>query len=332
MNFSRKDEIDIAKGLAIVLVVLGHVVSSGGAFPKDNNWYLTFTYGIYSFHMPFFMFLSGLVAGLTFKWHNNLKDWSRFAWQKMLRLLPAYLLFGTVVFFGKKIAADFVRVDNQPVSGLSGLIDIVLWPAQSAAGFLWFIYVLFFFYLTLHFVMRLFRKWPVGLLVLGVALQFVEAPSFMMFDRYCGYFLYFYLGVLAGKNYDVFNDMVRKWGGSGLMIFLLVITGVIIFQNDYLRKLSAIFSLPAIMFASIRVTSGVTRQWLLLLGCMSFSIYLLNTISIGVIKGIGLKIISWDGPMFLPYFVLLTIGGLAVPILIRQQVFVKYTWLERITR
>ena len=332
MSFSRKDEIDVAKGLAIVLVVLGHVVSSGGAFPKDNNWYLTFTYGIYSFHMPFFMFLSGLVAGLTFKWHGSLHEWARFAWQKMIRLMPAYLLFGAVVFFGKKMAADFVRVDNMPVTGLSGLMDIVLWPAQSAAGFLWFIYVLFFFYLTLHPVMRVFQKWPLGLLVLGLGLQFLEPPSFMMLDRYCGYFLYFYLGVLAGQNYDLFNASVQKWGKSGVVFFLLIITGVIFFQAPSLRMLSAILALPAIMYMAKSVAPGRVRQWLLLMGSMSFSIYLLNTISIGVIKGIGLKMISWDGLMFLPYFVVLTIGGLAVPMLVRKHIFERLAWLERITR
>ena len=53
----RIDYIDRMKGLAIFLVVMGHV--SGMAFAQsDDVVYIV----ISSFHMPLFMFLSGLVA------------------------------------------------------------------------------------------------------------------------------------------------------------------------------------------------------------------------------------------------------------------------------
>ena len=54
--------LDIAKGLAIILVVVGHVVQ--GSFPNfdDLLWFKV----IYSFHMPLFVFLSGSVAAIAF--------------------------------------------------------------------------------------------------------------------------------------------------------------------------------------------------------------------------------------------------------------------------
>ena len=45
----RVDEIDIAKGLGILLVIVGHLL------PEDS-WMRQI---IYSFHMPLFMFISG---------------------------------------------------------------------------------------------------------------------------------------------------------------------------------------------------------------------------------------------------------------------------------
>lgn len=53
--------IDIAKGLAILCVVLGHVLAYdiyGFKYVWDNSPLLKF---IYSFHMPLFFLLSGLV-------------------------------------------------------------------------------------------------------------------------------------------------------------------------------------------------------------------------------------------------------------------------------
>jgi fucose 4-O-acetylase-like acetyltransferase len=54
MSVPRNNTIDIARGAGIILVVLGH------------NWIITHNHGelyriIFSFHMPLFFFLSGVV-------------------------------------------------------------------------------------------------------------------------------------------------------------------------------------------------------------------------------------------------------------------------------
>ena len=54
---SRIDYIDRLKGMAIFLVVIGHVYRM--AFNQGED--ITYKW-ISSFHMPLFMFLSGLVA------------------------------------------------------------------------------------------------------------------------------------------------------------------------------------------------------------------------------------------------------------------------------
>lgn len=58
---NRDEFLDIAKGIAIILVVIGHTLQSGNF---DDKWGFRV---IYSFHMPLFVFLSGAVASLWIK-------------------------------------------------------------------------------------------------------------------------------------------------------------------------------------------------------------------------------------------------------------------------
>ena len=58
----KKDRLkwlDICKGFAILLVVLGHVID-GATMYKDVVWMQYLYKAIYAFHMPLFFFLSGM--------------------------------------------------------------------------------------------------------------------------------------------------------------------------------------------------------------------------------------------------------------------------------
>ena len=62
----RDQFLDIAKGLAIILVVAGHVIQGSSEKFDDLFWFRV----IYSFHMPLFVFLSGSVAAIVFSPEN----------------------------------------------------------------------------------------------------------------------------------------------------------------------------------------------------------------------------------------------------------------------
>jgi fucose 4-O-acetylase-like acetyltransferase len=59
---NRDSFLDIAKGLAIILVVVGHVIQGSSEHFDDLMGFKM----IYSFHMPLFIFLSGAVAAISF--------------------------------------------------------------------------------------------------------------------------------------------------------------------------------------------------------------------------------------------------------------------------
>lgn len=80
--------IDQLKGLAILLVVMGHVCSK--SFLIDGT---EFNYFYSSFHMPLFMFLSGLFAykGIL---HWNMLEFARFLKKKTLRIIVPFIIWG----------------------------------------------------------------------------------------------------------------------------------------------------------------------------------------------------------------------------------------------
>lgn len=55
----RSPEIDIAKGIGILLVVLGHAVPDANTGIQNMFWAVVFNW-IYSFHMALFMAMAGV--------------------------------------------------------------------------------------------------------------------------------------------------------------------------------------------------------------------------------------------------------------------------------
>ncbi|MBM7616733.1 fucose 4-O-acetylase-like acetyltransferase [Weissella uvarum] len=126
--------IDFAKGGAILLVVLGHVLI--GLF--DANIYTGLTQklllisveSIYVFHMPFFFALSGYF----FKAQTNFKSYGHFLKKRFISLGLPYFVFSIILWGLKFIGQNAVRTPYPFDSLLS------IW--REPIGPLWFIYVL----------------------------------------------------------------------------------------------------------------------------------------------------------------------------------------------
>jgi hypothetical protein len=72
-------------------------------------------------------------------------------------------------------------------------------------------------------------------------------------------------------------------------------------------------------------------QVLLFFGGHAFVIYLLNTILIGVTKGVMLKVLPWDGINFALFAPALMTAGLFGPILVKHLVLRHIRYLDRMT-
>ena len=213
MSTSRLQDIDRAKGLAIALVVAGHLVARTA--PADNHWYVLLKEAIYLFHMPFFMFLSGLVMAHCFRPMHSWGDYGKYARGKFLRLVPAYVLFGAVVLTGKVLAVRFLHVDNAPGGLATGIVDILLRPASSCASSLWYIYVLFAYYLAFPWLMKATRGRPAILLPLAVAIHFLPITDLFLLNRMAEYLVFVLFGALGSAAVSGVHGVGRSAYAAG---------------------------------------------------------------------------------------------------------------------
>lgn len=320
----RLNDVDVAKGLAIILVVFGHIVARQP--PTGNDWYVVAKEALYSFHMAFFMFLSGIVFFLKIPVVASWIEYKDQVWKRFIRLMPAYFLFAGIVFFAKWGAQAFMHVDN-PVSGWADLINIFLYPMQSISAFLWYIYVLFLFCTVGIALVSLASGSIIPTLTLGVALLFIPGTTFMGMDQFCKFFLFFVLGGLAIRHWAMYNTLVRwTWIPAATAFILMLVTLSYRGYGWIPTALLSLIALHGLCKQQIPMTSILK-----FLGLMSFPIYLMNTLSIGFVKAVMLTFISWDGANFLLFAPILTSAGILIPVLVKQHLIRRIGWLDKIT-
>jgi fucose 4-O-acetylase-like acetyltransferase len=136
----RNAIVDAVKGLAILLVVMGHVLQSHLPEASGNFLYRV----IYSFHMPLFMLLAG--------WNVKPQTAGRIG-KTLRRLLPATFCWHTIQYF--------VEQHYKTVALPTYLLEFLRRPDYG----LWFLWTLAFCILILVFCWRLEDR--VGLKVYG---------------------------------------------------------------------------------------------------------------------------------------------------------------------
>ena len=117
----RLQYIDALKGVAILLVVLGHSLQN---FDPDLEWLPS--RAIYAFHMPLFMFVSGFVSWKVYKWASVKKR----AVQLLIPFFFSIVLAWFVNYWGFWSADGFLSYTSK----------VIIQPDLG----LWFLWVLFF--------------------------------------------------------------------------------------------------------------------------------------------------------------------------------------------
>ena len=137
MERKRLHYLDAARGLAILLVVLGHIWETAQPVPVL----------IYSFHIPLFFLISGILTAYTDREHRPLGQFIR---SGLRDLIVPYLFFEAIflVIFGIRNHFDFSSQGGRIYSGL------LLSPLNVP---LWFLPTLFLSELFLLLLLRLIR-------------------------------------------------------------------------------------------------------------------------------------------------------------------------------
>lgn len=323
-------DVERAKGLAIILVVLGHIVAREP--PADNGWYVALKSAIYMFHMPFFMYLGGLVFFHVGDALNPRPTYWSYLARRAERLLVPFLLLGFLILFGKLAVETVLHVDNTPPDIWFGIKSLFWNTGQSPATSVWYIFVLFIYCCTTPVLVRLSngRLWPA--LMLAAALHFLSVPEIAYLDRVAYFFVYFMIGCVVGRyRTEAMRLFDTTLPVSGAVFLVSIVLATMQVEPVLTGTICALSSL-AFIHGLMRTTWTAHSDALLWFGKYSFAIYLFNTLAIGLSKGVLLKVVPWDGTNFLVFFPILLMSGLVGPVLLKRILFDQVPWLGRLTR
>lgn len=204
LNTERSQKWDILRFILIFTVVLGHAADNyTGAYEHIRSLFFL----IYTFHMPLFIFISGLFAKKTI-------NEKRF--DKMLGYIAVYIFLKLYVFFIKTLAGKNPEL-NFLVEG----------------GAPWFMLALFAF----NLITILIRKAPrtavltVSIVLACVIGYFHNVRDFLALARIIVYYPFFYLGYCTDRQkLEAFCDGKSK---KIIAAVIFVATAVLIFvQGD----------------------------------------------------------------------------------------------------
>ncbi len=337
---ARLHDLDRSKGLAILLVVFGHLVARQD--PPGVNWYEPARIAVYLFHMPFFMYLSGYVTFYSGAARVKLRDWPLLARRRAVRLLLPFLAFGLLILWAKLLAAHVADVDNVPPDLWLGLRALVWDTQHSPAISIWYIGVLFVYCVVTPLILSLPRG-EIWLACVGFAVYLLPAPPIVYADRVCTYFVFFVAGGLAAEAGQAWTRLIDAvfWPALALLAALIfvVASGRVSFTwSEGAQGFPYKWWLLAAGLASLPAVHGLMRTgWsdraavLEQLGRYSFVIYLLNTPFIGASKAMLLKLTTWDGSHFIGFAVAMMLAGTLGPIAAKRLVFRRLPWFDRLT-
>lgn len=197
----RQTWIDVARALALVLVVVGHtergLVAAGlmpGAAAAD------FDRIVYSFHIPLFFMISGLLFAQSIQRRPFMSSWKA----RTLRLVQPCLIWSIALLALLVLVASQA---NTPVSARDALTGILLLPLQPVSIF-WFLYTLLICMAVSGLAVEYMRLKSATLLLLSCVLHLayllwfsdVQTGIGLQFVRFGEHQLYFAAGFSLARS------------------------------------------------------------------------------------------------------------------------------------
>ncbi|MGV9713265.1 acyltransferase family protein [Gordonia sp. NPDC003424] len=325
---TRTRWVDIAKGMAIVLVALYHAGLFLTAADLADDVWLDINEVFRVFRMPLFFFASGLFALSVIR-----RPWVSM-WSSRLALLVWAFLLWSVVRFG------FFTIVDSPLpldeTAVKRLVIAPLWPQTG----LWFLHALVVFFIGT----KLLDVLRVPVWVQVAAATAVSLPFFAGADigniSYDGMFQYFVFFVVACHFRSTIIPSVQRRGLRSTVVAVLVFAGGYSAAASFgLQKVPGIMFLLAVsaLVAGLLIARSIDRvdrlarpaQWI---GRQTLPIYVAHVIIIGAITGLLLPLADTAAldalrPV-LPILVMVTAvcASLMLWLLVRSRPVVRYLY------
>jgi glucans biosynthesis protein C len=267
----RDPATETLRGLALVLMVIGHVIGDSaarGLRVPDGGGLRYFYFLTEDLRMPLFTIISGFVYAMRpFK----LAQWQRFSQGKLRRILLPLITVSTLYFMIQQI----VPTTHTP-PGLSRLWTIYLFSYEH----FWFLQAILLIFVTISLidgfgVMQTERAW-IACLVATTSLLIVPLESdFMSLWGYAQLLPFFILGCGLKRFPLVFSSRMMLGGLATIFLAAFVIRqlgwfGIINPENRLISLVIGFTGGVLLVRMRIRIDS---LAWL---GTYSFTVYLLH--------------------------------------------------------
>lgn len=271
------EEINIARGIAIFLVVLGHSFPDSQLNIYNNSFiYRNIFNTIYSFHMPLFFMISGF---LSYKLIciNDIMEKKKALKDKFMRLMLPYLIISIPSLILKYIFVDFAY---KSFNFKFGFLEILV--GRNPNGGLWFLYTLFLVYFIAIYINKYYFKLICVLFFILYFIPNTNVISIFTISYICKQGLFYFIGIAIYLKYDKFKKIIEnKYINIIALIILFLGNYIVTLNNLKIGIINLIISFSGILLTiklSIiisKVKSKVNYMFNIL-GDYSYDIYLIS--------------------------------------------------------
>lgn len=273
--------IDVTKGLAIILVVYGHVMQGlvAAGVLKSLEFFRFSDSFVYSFHIPAFFLVSGLFVrqGVSRGAKQFIKD-------KLATIAWPYLVWSVVAVV---CAIFFRKYYNHPESLEPRLLLYILW---QPIGLGWFLYVLFLMHMSTIVFCRI-SPWIV--LVCSAALRlFLPKMGILVIDEFFFYLPFF----AAGQCATPYLEQLARLSPGRLTVAVLILgavqVGAIALGAGRIPTLYFLLGFSGtlmLILASLSLREAIGYRLMQQIGVASLAVYLVHPYFHGLVRAILLK-------------------------------------------
>lgn len=305
--------IDYAKGIAILLVVIGHSFPDASMEGGVRNIFLRGLHDvIYQFHMPLMFFISGMLSGKILRL-ASLGDRVVYLRDRFLRLMVPYFVIALLYLPFKILLSRFA---NQPYD-ISGIWEIML--GENPDGGLWFLYVLFLIQVAMCFIVRKhnLRFSLVISMLLAVLITYLDTKWYRVDDALL--YLCFTVAGLYYTNSSWFDKKIELPPMIILAVLLAASLWVFIkTESPYCRLVSGYLgTFVVIGIAKNADAHSVIGRFFTMLGKYTMDIYIFHGILMVMARIVFFSLLG------LNYYlccVIMLLVGLVLPILISKYI------------
>lgn len=313
--------VDVARGIGIFLVVLGHAIAD---IVHNEFLFEKLFQFIYSFHMPLFFFLSGFCGAKVFQ-KKRWCDKKSYIIERFKRLMIPYIFVGMCYIPVKLLMSNYVTKQINIKYILLGFLC-----GDNPNSQLWTLYVLFLDAAIVCLIVNN-RKYTRHILIfvtliMSCASIFVDS-SFgrnFMFES-----LFYVLGLTVKIEIPSFCDKVifnhKSAVGCGFVVGMALLIGINIYGNvdgrNPIKIVTAILGIIVVCGISFICKEGKVKDFLRELGKYSMDIYIMANIFQVFVRIVFLNTLKIDSFICLGLSVLL---GIIVPIIISKNIVRKY--------